>query len=95
MKMAYYKINWRNEFVEEPFMCLIEVDENGFEQKKIEIYNNHIMKIASNKFQRGTFLSPDKFYFEDYNYESYKEKISVVEISRVYFNMEWNRAIRI
>ncbi|AWK03519.1 hypothetical protein HYN56_04490 [Flavobacterium crocinum] len=91
--MKYYKINWTHEFIEEPFLVFIEINENGFEEKKIEFYKDSVIKIASNDFERETFLNPDKFYIEDYNYQSYKERISAVEISKIYFNMEWEKAI--
>jgi hypothetical protein len=59
--MRYLKVSWIHPFVEEPVLLYSEINEDNFEVRKIEIYQDDSFGIASEtKEFGGTALGIDK-----------------------------------
>ena len=44
--MRYYRVRWIHEFMDEPLDLYSEVDEDGWEQRKVEIFRDGRMGYA-------------------------------------------------
>ena len=77
--MRYFKIHWLHSFIDEPEYIFSEIDEEGYEVRKVEIFKNgnHILysnNINSDRLVEGKYPS-----LEVLNYE---EKTKVMLMSR-------------
>ena len=59
--MNYIRVNWKHTFSSEPTSIYIEVDDGGWEQRKVEVFPNGAMGYASkSRSAGGTGLSDER-----------------------------------
>ena len=57
--MKYLQVSWIHSFEDEPILLISEIDDNGFEIRKIEVYKDDSFGLASLESDfGGTLLSP-------------------------------------
>ena len=58
--MNYIRVNWKHDLPSEPTCILSEVDDDGWEQRKVEVFRNGVMGYASRvRSAGGTGLSKE------------------------------------
>ncbi|MCD9020575.1 DUF6881 domain-containing protein [Cohnella silvisoli] len=56
--MKYILVEWIHNNIEEPIVIYCELDEHGFEIRKVEVYKNGEYGVASNEIEwNNSFLS--------------------------------------
>ncbi len=55
--MRYIKVRWIHDFRDEPVLIYSEIDDVGWELRKVEIYRNGNASFASNAISAGSMLS--------------------------------------
>ena len=89
--MRYFKIHWIHSFTDEPEYIFSEIDEEGYEVRKVEIFKNgnHILysnNINSDRLVEGKYPS-----LEELNYEEETEVMQTIEIPKSEFCNVWLR----
>ncbi|HEY7646529.1 MAG TPA: hypothetical protein VH858_15925 [Hyphomicrobiales bacterium] len=54
--MQYIKVQWMHEFRDEPILIYSEIDDVGWELRKVEIYRNGYASFASKTISAGTSM---------------------------------------
>lgn len=89
--MKYVKIHWMHNFKDDPEFIYSEIDEAGYEVKKIEIFKNgyyiiYSENINSDRLTEGKYPSLKELTFEEKT-----ESMQAIEISETEFNEIWSR----
>ncbi|MBO3746172.1 hypothetical protein J5X84_08870 [Streptosporangiaceae bacterium NEAU-GS5] len=58
--MWYMKVHWLHEFPEEPTTLYSEIDDDGYETRKVEIFRDDTMTYADEGRTTGTTLLGEK-----------------------------------
>ena len=87
--MRYFKVHWVHSFEDEPEYIYSEIDEEGYETRKIELFKNgkHILysdHINSDRLTEGKYPS-----LTELNYGNEAETMHTAEISNDEFTMIW------
>ncbi|SFT02600.1 DUF6881 domain-containing protein [Marininema halotolerans] len=56
--MEYIKAKWIHDLKNEPIFYYMEVDPEGYEKRKIVLYEDEKVEYASEEVEKGAFLSP-------------------------------------
>ena len=56
----YQKVVWRHDFPDEPVMLYSEIDDEGFETRKVEIYRDGRHDFADSQRSTGSTVLSDK-----------------------------------
>lgn len=88
--MKYLQVSWIHNFDDEPILLYHEMDDHGYEVRKIEIYKDGSFGIASSETDfGGTLLSPEPIP----DVEEIRRDSQFIPriISREEFEEEWHR----
>jgi hypothetical protein len=89
--MKYVRVVWHHDIPEEPVELLSEIDEEGWEVRKVEVFRDGRRDWASEAESTGSsMLSETKF--PDLEYIASQSEFSPSVISQGDFEEEWNRA---
>jgi hypothetical protein len=88
--MKYIKIHWIHNFKDDPEFIYSEIDEAGYEVKKIEIFKNKDYIIYSENINsdRLAGIYPS---LEELTFEEETESMQAIEIAETEFNEVWSR----
>ncbi|MFS1512656.1 DUF6881 domain-containing protein [Chengkuizengella sp. SCS-71B] len=87
--MKYLYVEWMHKFLDEPIVLISELDENRFEQRKIEIYKDGKAGYAINKTEiHDTRLSVDSI--PEIHNIALNKKFKPKYISKNDFTRIWN-----
>ncbi|MEI5906970.1 hypothetical protein WAK64_07860 [Bacillus spongiae] len=92
--MQFLKIEWIHDITDEPYIIFAELDDVGYENRKIEIYKNGRVGYATQSSEfGGSTLS-------EYSYPAFEEIASnsefiPVEISKEEFEGIWNENVEV
>jgi hypothetical protein len=93
--MKYYRINWKhNNNNEYPHIYYLEVDDEGYESKKMEIYEDGRLYYAYDEVEEGTFLSGEPIIdISLFNSNEDNEILKGDEIEKEEFYNFWNQIL--
>lgn len=82
--MKYFKIHWIHNFIDEPECVFSEVDEEGGEVRKVEIFKNGNYLLYSNDINSDR-LAEEYPSLEELNYEEEIESMQTIKSSKSEF----------
>lgn len=86
--MHYLKCRWLHQDPDEPIVLYHEIDDEGWELRKIEVYATGIKAYASEKEQTLCFLSETKIpNLDEINAD---KQFEAVETSKAEFEKAWS-----
>lgn len=90
--MQYLDVHWKHDFEDEPIRIISEIDVNGYELRKVEIYHDGKAGYAVADIEHhGTRLSPEAIpTIEEINCDS---QFEAVLIDKADFEMHWARLV--
>lgn len=88
--MAYAHVYWIHDFVDEPTQFFCEIDDEGYELRKVVRYRDGTLAYAdATETYGGTFLSPEPF--PPLDEPSPDTRFVITEIGAHEFNAMWER----
>ena len=60
MMARYQKVFWHHDFDEEPVLLYSEVDDDGMETRKVDVYRNERLDFADGSRSTGTTVLSEK-----------------------------------
>ncbi len=91
--MQYIKCKWKHDFSEEPTLLYMELDEERWELRKIELFDSGRVRFASKgdaMADRVLSLGP----VPDITFINSDPQFEAVEISEEEFEAEWANAVQ-
>ena len=98
--MRYVKIEWNHNFNNQPVngypkVYFLEIGMDGYDTKKLEIYENGSICFAYDDIEQGTFPSEKPFgKIDEYIFSDKDESMTAHYISEEEFYIEWNARIK-
>jgi len=90
--MKFLKIEWIHEFADEPYIIYAELDDEGYEKRKIEIYKNGRIGYATQSSEIGGSILSEHPYPPVEEITTNPEFIPV-KISKEEFESIWNEIV--
>lgn len=91
--MQFLKIEWIHEFADEPYIIFAELDDDGYEKRKIEIFKNGRSGYASESSEVGGSILSEHPYPPLEEIAANSEFIPV-KISKEEFENIWNGRVQ-
>lgn len=88
--MAFAHVYWIHDLADEPTQFFCEVDEDGYETRKVVRYRDGTLAYADATEQHGgTYLSPEPF--PPFGQPSPDTRFVITEITQLEFDTMWHR----
>lgn len=95
MLVMYVKIEWNHTYIDHPKVYFLKIGMDGYETKKLELYENGKICFTYDDIEQGTFLSEKPFEeIDEYNFSDKNESMTAIYISEEEFYYEWNARIK-
>lgn len=92
--MQFLKIEWIHEITDEPYIIYTELDDVGYENRKIEIYKNGRIDYATQSSEFGGSILSEHPYPTVEEIAANSEFIPV-QISKEEFRSFWNENVEV
>ncbi|MBO2945983.1 hypothetical protein JJQ72_18545 [Paenibacillus sp. F411] len=92
--MQFLKIEWIHEIADEPYIIYAELDDVGYENRKIEIYKNGRIGYATQSSEFGGSILSEQPYPAVEEIAANSEFI-LVQISKEEFESIWNENVEV
>ena len=86
--MIYYKYDWVHDFENEPVLFFVELDNDRWAQRILEVYRDGHKSYADNENEHGTFLGKEPYPSEKEINDG--KEFFIVPITKEQFEIEWN-----
>lgn len=93
LDMKYIKIHWKHNFPADPEFIYSEIDEDGYEVRKVEIFKNGTSIVYSDKINPDGLAEGEYPSLSDLTFEEDVESMTATEINKDEFCKIWNEKI--